>query len=321
MDLKYNVLIIGAGNIGAFFDTPANDKILTHAHAFTKHKGFNLIGFLDKDTQKAQKAAELWRCKAFRSLDSAFEYCTIDIACIAVPDDYHYIILNTLSKFPLQIAFTEKPLAQTNKEAKELIQIFKQNNIEIVVNYSRRFVPEFEKIKNDITKGIYGEYITGTGYYGKGIIHNGSHLIDVLRYFIGEIDSVKPVDSISDYNMDDKSIAAVLTFENNKPFFIQCVDCRNYTIFEIDLFFERKRVRIHDLGFKIEVYEIQKSKVYENYNNIIKVNKIDTSLQLALYYAAENIYNHLAFGQSFKSNIGEAYKTLKTCIKIIESIK
>lgn len=317
---KYNVLIIGAGNIGAFFDTPKSDKFLTHAHAFTKHKGYNLLGFVDVNRQKAQEAASVWRGKAFLSIEEALNKEQIDIACVAVPDDYHYAVLKELSKFPLQVIFSEKPLTKTLGEATDIIQIIKTKNIRVLVNYSRRFVPEFEKIKNDIDKGIYGEYLTGNGYYGKGLMHNGSHLVDLLRYLIGEICSVIPVDSICDFYPDDKSISAILTFENGKPFFIQYVDSRKYTIFEIDLLFERKRIRIHDSGFKIEEYNIKESATFKGYRNVVKSEEINTSLPNALYNVAENIFRHLTDGQSLKCSIEEGYKTLQTCTTIKGSL-
>ncbi len=318
---QYNVFIVGAGMIGAFFDIPESEKILTHAHAFTKHAGFNLIGFFDKDIKKAQKAANIWGGNAFESINEAFSSEIIDVVSVAVPDEYHYAVLKEISKFPIKVVFAEKPLTKTVNEAKEIVQIYKEKNIDVIVNYSRRFVPEFERIENNIEKGIYGEYLTGTGYYGKGIIHNGSHLIDLLRYLIGEIDTIKPISSIQDFYPDDKSISAVLTFENNKPFFIQYIDCRKYTIFEIDILFERKRIRIYDSGFKIEEYDIQENKIFKGYKNIVKNAEIDTSLHNAMYNAAENIYRHLIEGQNLKCNIEDGYKTLQTSIKIKESIK
>lgn len=319
--MKYNVLIVGAGNIGAFFDTSESEEILTHAHAFTNHGEFNLIGFFDTDIKKAQKAAELWGCKAFGNIDDCFNSESIDIVSIATPDECHYSILKEISKLPLKIVFVEKPITKTISEAKEIIQIFKDSNIDIIVNYSRRFVPEFDKIKNDIASGNYGEYLTGTGYYGKGIIHNGSHLIDLLRYLIGEIDTIKPIDNISDFRSDDKSISAVLTFENNMPFFVQIVDCRKYTIFEVDLLFEKKRIKICNSGLKIEEYNVQKDKVFKDYKNIVKEVDTDTSLHNALYNAVENIYKHMTEGQNLKCNIEDGFKTLQTSIKIKESVK
>ena len=43
----YNVLIVGAGNIGAMFDTSENEEVLTHAHAFSIVEAFNLVVFIE----------------------------------------------------------------------------------------------------------------------------------------------------------------------------------------------------------------------------------------------------------------------------------
>lgn len=319
MKSKYNVLIIGAGNIGAQFDAPQDDNVLTHAHAFSKHEGFNLLGFVDRDIEKTKKAASIWGGNAFKDIEEAFKASRIDVAVVAVPDDYHYSVLNELAGFPLRVVFTEKPIARTLNEAEYINRNFREKNIGLVVNYSRRFVPEFEKIKKEITEGAHGAYLTGTGYYGKGIIHNGSHLIDLLMFFIGKIKEITPISSLADFYEDDKSVSAILTFENKEPFFLQYVDCRRYTLFEIDLLFERKRVRIFDLGFKIEEYDVQDSEVFKGYRNIVKTAEHDTSLQDALYNAAENIYKNLTMGQSFKCTAEDGYEVLKTCIAIKES--
>ena len=52
----FNALVIGSGNVGAFYDEPSSTHCLTHAHAFTKHDGFHLVGFVDDDLEKARRA-------------------------------------------------------------------------------------------------------------------------------------------------------------------------------------------------------------------------------------------------------------------------
>lgn len=320
MKPEFTVLIIGAGSIGAGFDNPVSKEILTHAHAFTKHKGFKLIGFVDSEIEKAKRAVSIWGGKAFENLEEAFNSSRIDLAVVAVPDDFHYRILKELSRFPVKLIFAEKPITKTISEAKEILRIYNNKDIGIAVNYTRRFVPEFEKIKKGISEGAYGEYLTGTGYYGKGIIHNGSHLIDLLRFFIGEIKDVKPASNLADFYEDDNSISAVLAFENGKKFFLQYLDCKKFTMFELDLLFERKRIRVVDLGFKVEEYDVQDSKIFSGYRNIAKTAEYDTSLQNALYNAAENIYMNLTEGQSLKCTAEDGYKALKTCMEIKESV-
>lgn len=317
---KFNVLIIGAGNIGAFYDTPDSNKYLSHAHTFTDLEGFNLVGFIDKDFNKAQKAAQIWNTNVFKNIDEAFESHKIDVVCVSVPDEYHYDVIKQISQYHISLIFAEKPLAKTLHEADEIINIVNRNNIPLAVNYSRRYIPEFIQIKSNIIDGQYGKFITGRAYYGKGLLHNGSHAVDLLRYFIGEIVQVKVIDSLSDYYPDDKSISAALRFEDDQIFYLQYIDCRLYTVFEMDLFFEKKRIRIHDSGFKIEEYDITQSDVFEGYKYPVKVDDILTSLDKATYYSAMNIYNYLVKQESIVCTGYDAYKTLQASLKISESI-
>ena len=57
---KYKVVVVGAGNIGALFDTPDSKEILTHANAFLRNEHFQLMGFFDVDRKKTLEAARRW---------------------------------------------------------------------------------------------------------------------------------------------------------------------------------------------------------------------------------------------------------------------
>lgn len=320
MKPQYKVLIVGAGKIGAFFDTPKSKNILTHAHAFTKHKGFRLLGFIDIDQKKAQKAAAIWGGKAFSNLEKTLNQEKVDIVVVSVPDNYHYEILKNISHFPLKLVLAEKPITKTLKEAVKISKLYQEKKIPVAVNYTRRFVPEFEKLKKNISRGIYGQYITGTGYYGKGTLNNGSHLIDLLRFLIGEIKDIEVIDDIVDYSSDDPSASAILKLKNNQQFYLQNVDCRLFTIFEIDLLFEKSRVVIKDLGFNIEKYKVKESKIFKGYKDIIRVCQTKTSLDKALYYAADNIYNFLFKGKHLKCTLEDGYRALEICTKILKKI-
>lgn len=309
----YRVLIIGAGKIGAFFDTPHSGDVLTHAHAFALHPGFQLLGFVDVDNTRAQQAVAIWGGKIYPDLESAFDDGPIDVVSVSVPDESHYEILMRLSRLPIKLIFTEKPLAATLEQAEMIISTYKENRIPILVNYTRRFVPEIIELKKAIESMKFGEYISGTGYYGKGILHNGSHMIDLVRYYIGNIIASNQVTVLHDYKTIDPSIGAVLTIQNTKPFYLQCVDSKQYTIFEIDLLFERKRLRIQDSGFSIEEYDIYEDKRFKGYFTIAKTNERITSQGKALYFAASNIYNHLTKSEMLNCSLFDAFENMKAC--------
>ena len=79
------------------------------------------------------------------------------------------------------------------------------------MNYTRRFVPEIRSIREAIKSGNYGAFLTGTGYYGKGLLHNGSHMVDLLQFLVGEVGKVAKVSEIVDFYDHDPSVSALLT--------------------------------------------------------------------------------------------------------------
>ena len=316
MEKMYNVLIIGAGNIGAFFDTPLSLNILTHAHAFTRIKGFNLLGFVDMDIKKAEKASILWNTIYFENIERAFEKNRIDVVSLCVPDEYHYELLQKLSNFPIKLVFAEKPLAKNVREVEEIVALYNKRKIKCLIDYSRRFVCEFEKLKNNILSGMYGKFICGNGYYGKGTVHNGSHLIDFLRYIIGEIIDTKTFNYDIDFSKEDPSISAILKFQYGGIFTMSNISCSNYTIFEVELLFEEAKIRIIDSGFKMEIYEVVNNPMFIKYRNLVKKKDINTSLGSAMENAVKNIYNNLSFNEKLRCTLEDGYNALNICEKL-----
>jgi len=317
MSKLFNVLIIGAGNIGAFYDNPQSKNILTHAHAFKKHFGFNLLGFVDLNSQRAQDAANLWGVEAFPTLDAALSKHHVDIVVVAVSDEHHYSVLKELSKYSLKLIFTEKPLTKKIDEGTEIVDIFKERNIPIIINYSRRFVPEFSTLKDEIASGAFGTYLSGSGYYGKGTLHNGSHMVDLLIFLFGNIYKTQTVSRVYDHYDDDPSCSAILTIKSGGKFFMQGIDCRGYSLFELDLLFEKQRVRIFESGFKIEYYEVVESQIFAGYHELKKTKCIDTKLINSISLASDSIYRFLTLGLSCPSRGNEGILSQNVCSSII----
>ncbi|WP_306534108.1 Gfo/Idh/MocA family protein [Geobacter sp.] len=315
-DATFNVLVIGAGAIGAFYDSPESENMLTHGHAFSAHPGFHLIGFVDCDLERARSAAALWCCKAFGSIEEAFQQEAVDVVCVAVPAEMHYPILKAISGYPLKAVFTEKPLTKTVAEAKEIVSIFAENQVPVCVNYRRCFVPEFEALRDKIKAGNFGKYMTGSGCYGKGFLHNGSHLINLLGYLVGDIKQHRILSQESDCFADDPSISLVVGFDADRLFTMLHVNCNHYTVFEADLFFERGRVRITDTGFRIQYQKTVDSDIFKGYRFLAVSEDLGTSLGRSLYHSADNIYEHLTVGRPLKCTLQDAFMTMLVCNKV-----
>jgi predicted dehydrogenase len=310
-DSRYKVVIVGAGKIGAFFDCPGSNAVLTHAHAFSSHPRFELAGFVDRDAGRARKAAAIWGGRAGKLEE--FLRDGVDIVSLAVPDNLHYQYLKQLADAPLKLIFTEKPLAGTLKQAKELLGQYQKNNLPVCVNYRRRFVPEFKELAQNARSGKFGKLLAGTGYYGKGLLHNGSHLIDLLHFMGEEVSGCRIFNIDRDHFKDDPSISAGLSLKSGGSFILEAVDSRKYTIFEMDLLFEKCRIRIKDSGFNLEFHKIVADKLFAGYRNMSEVKEYPTKLARSLSYAVDDLSAFLRNGRRLECSLRDGYQAMQAC--------
>jgi len=316
----YHVLIVGAGQIGAFYDRPGDKDILSHAHAFTAHPHFHLLGFVDQDPVRAEQAASIWGGQVYVSIEEALAQEKVDLVCLAVPDPWHYEYLKKLAGSQVQLIWAEKPLTQTWAEAVDIKALYDdQAAPAVAVNYMRRFVPEFWELRQRIQKGEMGELLCGTAYYGKGLIHNGSHGIDLLRFLLGEIAAVRCLDQVQDFYEDDPSLSGQLIFSNGAKVVLQAIDCRPYSIFELELFFANKRIRILDSGFYMEEYDVKEDALFAGYRRLELDVTRDTSLGQAMYLASHNLYEHLAFNKPLFCTLEDGCRVMEICQHLRES--
>ncbi len=311
MDKKvFKVLIIGAGKIGAFFDAPNSEEVLTFAHGFYGNNSFELKGFYDVNYDCACEAAKLWNCNAYNSLDEAMR--DVDIVCCCVPDKYHFDILMEISKYPVELVVTEKPLVENVEQAKIIEDKYRKKTV--ALNYSRRYLREFRELKEQIKE--YGEFVKGVGYYGKGLLHNGSHMIDILSFLIGDVTDIgKKRFDIEDFFEDDKSVD--VSFKLKKGIFnMIAIDCRVATIFEIELFFEKARVRILNGGTKIETYLIKESESFKGYYNYVYDREEIIDYSYAMKGLVNNIESYMNYGGELFCTIEDGINVLRICDEI-----
>jgi len=316
--MNYRVAIIGAGRIGAMLDEPANPHILTHAHGYKACEGFEIVGFVDQDLDKAFAASARWGGAAFGGVEELFETQAIDVVSICLPDELHYAALLALAEKPLKLIFLEKPAVTTADEANVVRALYGELSTRVQVNYTRRFVPEIRRIREAIRSGNYGAFLTGTGYYGKGLLHNGSHMVDLLQFLVGEVNEVvAKVNETVDFYEQDPSVSALLTMCCGGVFYLRHLDSRKFHVFELDLTFERKRIRIYELGTIVEEYSVGDNRLFQGYQTLNKDAEYSTQHSKAMYHAIANIRNNLDRNEPLVCTLEESLETVKTCSKIM----
>lgn len=123
----------------------------------------------------------------------------------------------------------EKPLSLTYEQAQAMVDVCKKNNVILTVNFTLRHHPIIKKTKEFIDSGMLGKIISISAKFnfdfkpndnfrfnmsesGGGALRDlGPHMIDLLRYFGGEINVLSGVvdNVVYDSKVDDFAIALV----------------------------------------------------------------------------------------------------------------
>jgi predicted dehydrogenase len=126
-----------------------------HFPAYRK-AGFPIAGLYDPDHAKAERLADQWGVKAFRSVEEAASVKDA-IFDLATPPSRHAEVLGALPTGA--VALIQKPMGSNLAEATAILDICRARKIEAAVNFQLRFAPMMLALKDAIGKGWLGEIV------------------------------------------------------------------------------------------------------------------------------------------------------------------
>ena len=133
-DNQINIIVIGCGNMGS-----------SHARAYHKIPGFNLVGLVDRNAMNSEKLSEeLGGINQYDDLDAALISLKPDAVCICTyPDSHASYALKALDAGAH--VFVEKPIATSVEEAGKVVGKANEKNKKLVVGYILRVHPSWKK--------------------------------------------------------------------------------------------------------------------------------------------------------------------------------
>ena len=191
-----------------------------------------LTSLYSGDINRAKSLAEKFGIeKYFNSYD---EFLKSDINAVYISSanaDHHLQVMKAAEAG--KHILCEKPLAMSSIEAEEMVKACEKNNVQLSVNYVYRFHPLITKSKEIISNQMLGKIVSMTLNFnidlppgsnfrfnkirsGGGALRDiGTHMIDLLRYFGGEIVSIQGVIDNVIYKSEVEDFScAIVKFEN-----------------------------------------------------------------------------------------------------------
>lgn len=266
----YRAAVIGCGRIGCGFDDdPKRKTVSTHSKAYSLSRNTKLIALCDIDKDKLEKYGKRYSVKTYTDYNEMFSSEKLDLVSICTLESEHHKIAIAASNAGVKGIFCEKPIADTISHAEEMIEVCNSNKTVLLIDHQRRFDPLFSIIKKKIENDLLGTVYHSTFYYTAGIFNTGTHLIDLLRYFFGDIEWViGKYSEIKSARSNDPNIDGIMKFENGVTASIHALDVKDYLIFEQDIVGSKGRLRIHNSGSRLSYQRIIESKQFSGYREL-----------------------------------------------------
>jgi predicted dehydrogenase len=197
-DDKLGFAVIGCGRMGK-----------RRMRAIMEHSNAELVCVVDVNEQDAKSAANEFNCSYYINYCDAISRTDVACVVVSVPNKWHKEIVIAALDAGKHV-FCEKPLARTPNEALEMVEAARRAGRTLKVGSNLRYFPNVMKAKELLDQGDIGEplflrcwighdgwNIQSTGSWfrspevagGGTFLDNGCHVLDIARWFMGEVKS------------------------------------------------------------------------------------------------------------------------------------
>jgi predicted dehydrogenase len=192
--------IVGAGAISQ-----------AYAQSFETCSIAQVVGVADTNVSAANALADRLKCKSYSSFGLMANEADLDAVLICTPPSTHPDICLEFLEHGVAV-LCEKPLAIDVAAGMRIIQAARNTGIKLTMASKFRFVEDVTRAKNLVASGVLGEIVMVENFFtshvdmrnrwnsdpavsgGGVLIDNGTHSVDLIRYFAGPLKEIHVVE-------------------------------------------------------------------------------------------------------------------------------
>lgn len=318
----YNIGIVGCGLIG----NKRADSI----------NGHNISVVSDVNQKSAEQLAKKHNAAIAGTWQDVVT-SGVDIVIIATPHNLLAPITLEAIKNKKHV-LVEKPAAISANELPPIIQLAEQNNCLIKVGFNHRFHPAIQKAYEVFKSGEIGDLMFIRGRYGHGgrigyekewrcnrglsgggeLIDQGAHLIDLSRWFLGnlDLDYASTPTYFWDMEVEDNCFIA-LKSKSNQTAWLHASWTEWKNCFSFEIYGKTGKLHIEGLGGsygkeKLTYYKMDMKKMGPPDTKTLEFDDPDLSWQKEF----EDFENAIVKNRQPLGNIYDAYEMFRIIDKI-----
>ncbi|PIT76125.1 Gfo/Idh/MocA family protein [Limnohabitans sp. B9-3] len=315
----YKVLIIGCGNMAGGYDLLQSEDALPlgHAKAFSKHGGFTVSACVDPDAAKREVFQQRWQVPVgYTSLQEAAAVGPFDVVSICSPTHAHATDIQFALALKPKLIFCEKPITVNLQESQRAVQACADQQVLLAVNYSRRWSPQVAQLKADLAEDHWGAVRSVSAVYNKGILNNGSHMLDLLLCLFGPLRISSVGQAVDDFFPNDPTVDVTLQTEQGLPIQLNVAHAQDYTLFEMQIVTEKGVINMEDGGARWRFRHAKPSEQLAGYRFLNAGEWVSPQGSYALTGAVANIFDALQNGAPLASSGSNALQAQALCEQI-----
>jgi predicted dehydrogenase len=260
---RYRVAVIGLGRISSTIDEEVigNSAVMlpfSHMGCFREVPRVEVVAGADPYQEQRDAFAQRWGVtNVYADYREMLERERPDIVSVATSAKPRPNIVIDCARADVRAILAEKPIAFSLAEADAMIDTCREQGTILAVGCTRRWDAYWNAARALIDAGEIGQVLQVTAYGRAAISHNGSHLIDLVRYLAGGDVSwvVGEAESDAQAAADDDFMAnGYLAFDNGVRAFIRTWPTGGAE-WNVEVVGETGRLRSLDNGGEIEWWQ------------------------------------------------------------------
>ncbi|MBI5816307.1 MAG: Gfo/Idh/MocA family oxidoreductase [Nitrospinae bacterium] len=331
----YRVAIIGCGRIASLLEEdPLREKPCTHAGAFHAHPKTKIVAGCDIKPERLKAFGEKWEVTAlYGDYRKMLKRERPDIVSVAAWTEFHSEMVVEAVKAGVKGIYCEKPVAANLSQARRMIKACEEKGVSMVVGHERRWDKRHQVVRDAIQSGEYGALRSITGYtlsgawpklsrklYGGGpMFHDGTHLVDLFRFFGGDVKSVTAVeDRPNGKDSVENTVVGIINFKSGARGLVIGGGERKYFHFELDVQMERARMIV--ANHTLEMHVAKPSNSFTGFTELEKTKFPDCSGRINPFVGGvEDLITQMETGAKSLSGGRDGLKALEIILALYRS--
>jgi predicted dehydrogenase len=180
--------ISGLGNAAWRFDEQVRGESqpLTHAAAYARSERAAIVAGCSPDERDRQDFGTRFEVPVFASFVEMLDATEVDIVSVCSPTEHHFEQVMACIDRAVPMIWLEKPPATSPQELDRLRAGLQGRRSTVLVNYIRRYVPCYRRLRNLYREEFLGPCRLIRASYSRGLELNGSHILDMVFFIVGE---------------------------------------------------------------------------------------------------------------------------------------